>query len=692
MGKVSTTMGAYIRHAAAGTVYTSAFGSVWCSATETEFDVDVHENFTWKNMWLWCDAFTATSTRIRSRINGGFGNLSVVVNGTGEFSDLVNSDAIVAGNDVNLASTQTGAGVTTINQLRTDIEVASVVNTDNFMGLDQASGADSPAGLNGSGLGVELNTAEMRIRHVATARNMRLNVYGHTGAAISHVYFRKNGVNGNPHIAVPASATGNFADDVNTMAVAAGDRCTGMMDVTAVTLSFRGYIVLQNAVDTLFLQNYNHLWQAAIDEVSIYGYNSSIPVSYETGHAGVLKYAGATVRTNTCAANETSTLYNGVNPTAIVITIIALTTGIFEDTVNTAACAATDPLSWYLSARGGAEVLSAFQLKVELLMPVARTKALSADALLEKLGISKAFTSDAILKKSGVSKTLTADAYLEKLGITKILSADGLLEKIDLFKTLIADSLLEKQDLPKTISADALLEKLGVTKVFTSDGLLEKQDIPKTLTSDAILYKVGTLLLSADALLKKLDVLKTLSADGLLEKQDTPKTLTADAYLEKIDIPKSVTADALLLKSGTLDVIADALLEKLDISKLLSADALLQGTYQKILNADALLERGDIPKTFLADGLLEKSDILKALTADGLLEKLNNPKTFTSDGILQKINITKTLTADSLLSKTVTKAFLADALIGIGEIIVANNYPMDYVKYGKVAQLTSKVY
>lgn len=200
--------------------------------------------------------------------------------------------------------------------------------------------------------GVEANRQTL-YRTAGTLRSFYTKILtnDHTGASTMRV--RKNGANGNQLLSIPASTTGEFEDLVNTDVVAAGD----LMNIQ---------LIIGAGGTTFTLRNNRATYEASSGETvtpigtggdTISGVNTSTPVVGSTlsateannqvrmPFAATWRNYGVYVAVNTRDGNITSRpRVNGANVNQVV-TIITLTTGWFEDVVNTDALVAGDLIS-----------------------------------------------------------------------------------------------------------------------------------------------------------------------------------------------------------------------------------------------------------------------------------------------------------------------------------------------------------
>jgi hypothetical protein len=99
------------------TRYVPVGGSVRGAAVEaTEVHSQAHANvaFTWRDMVTYCSAYSLSggghNLTIRSRINGGNGNMVIQHTGTGQLSDTSNTDAVAVDDEFNYSFLATSSG------------------------------------------------------------------------------------------------------------------------------------------------------------------------------------------------------------------------------------------------------------------------------------------------------------------------------------------------------------------------------------------------------------------------------------------------------------------------------------------------------------------------------------------------------------------------------------------------------
>lgn len=215
----------------------------------------------------------------------------------------------------------------------------------------------------GSGPSLVNSTTESErqviVRMIFTASRMYVNVTANDRGA-STVRMRKNGANGNEVVAITASTTGKFEDAINTDVFASGD----LFNYQLVTGAGGSTFVLDAishisapSVNT-FQRNVTNV-SAALGNNDFYAISGVQTSSNESGNQNKIYGAGGTLKNlavfisaNTRDANCTVTLRKNGMAQAMTVTIPTLTTGTFEDLVNTVAVVANDLVNW-ISTRPG---------------------------------------------------------------------------------------------------------------------------------------------------------------------------------------------------------------------------------------------------------------------------------------------------------------------------------------------------
>lgn len=210
-----------------------------------------------------------TATTLRSRVNGGNGNISISIGAstTGTLEDTSNSDSIVNADLVCTSiTTGTGAGTITVRSV-----IVEYVVTSSSMPLLCGSplvGAVNSASTvyNGVGSGVTNNTTETNISAPlwtsGTLSNLQCYVSANTIAATSTIKSRIAAADGNLTLSIGSTATGYFEDTLNSDTVTSTDRIAtklvvGTSATNTITVTMIGVNVLYDyPVDSTGILNF----------------------------------------------------------------------------------------------------------------------------------------------------------------------------------------------------------------------------------------------------------------------------------------------------------------------------------------------------------------------------------------------------------------------------------------------------
>ena len=192
------------------------------SATEGPTQLIAQANATLKDLYAIVNSNTndATSTLI-SRKNGSNGNLTISVPATttGTFSDVSNSDSLVATDLVNLQLTTAG----TTGSLSINISVGYEAPVTNAQYIGNNTIGVPPLETNYAGIPtvVAFSTTapanfSFPIQGACVLSNLTINVLGNSMDDASTVNLQINGSDGNQTLSIPGAGTGVFSDVTNT--------------------------------------------------------------------------------------------------------------------------------------------------------------------------------------------------------------------------------------------------------------------------------------------------------------------------------------------------------------------------------------------------------------------------------------------------------------------------------------------
>ena len=231
MAQVQTVVGGTdLTPAGATQFFALAVGDSANDTTEAEREITYQTAGTLSDFFVrvTVNATSAAST-VRTRINGGNGNLSVSIAGaaTGIFEDTVNTDSVSVGDEVNTQSVAGAGGSITFSLIGALFD--SDVNTVTRLaapGNGFASGTDSISFTMLMGTGVTASSEEdnrLKVRTAGTLRDYFLFVATNGRTSTTTLGSRISGSNGNLSVSVGAAATGVFEDNASSDIIAVGD-------------------------------------------------------------------------------------------------------------------------------------------------------------------------------------------------------------------------------------------------------------------------------------------------------------------------------------------------------------------------------------------------------------------------------------------------------------------------------------
>lgn len=189
---------------------------------------------TFSHFGVYCSSNTrAVSTVINFRHNGANGNQSVTVPGgfTGLIEDSSDADTVVVGDSVDVVAASVGSDAGIFELSFQDSEFTSGANRFMEYPAPVPQGQTLSAGatnyfpvLGKAGNGVTLEaTVQTPSTYSGTYSHMHTYINTNTLSVGMVITFRKNGVNGNQTITVPAGSTGYFEDAVDSDTVSSSD-------------------------------------------------------------------------------------------------------------------------------------------------------------------------------------------------------------------------------------------------------------------------------------------------------------------------------------------------------------------------------------------------------------------------------------------------------------------------------------
>lgn len=352
-----------------GFVGSSRFGFI--STTETDTQLTLNTAGTLSLMWVrvTVSASTVTAT-MTSRKNSGAGAMTIAIGAaaTGEFSDVTNSDALVAGDEVNWKFENPASGGITITALRFVFAATSnsalwhVAPIGPSQSLNGVSEFYPLNGFHGSGSTTEANwqhTATVAATYGGLGCNVRTNSKGGT----SNLRLRKNGANGSSVVAIGAGVTGLLQDVTNTDSVSAGDLVNYAVDFFADGNALRfwalGVEATSAASQGTFLTPLGDLPTAIpLSTTTYFGVGNASTTATELNVRQDIPIAGAVdkgnvyIVANTLVGNATFRLRKNGADAAVLMTVGTAATGWFSDASNSESWAANDEITWQVITPG----------------------------------------------------------------------------------------------------------------------------------------------------------------------------------------------------------------------------------------------------------------------------------------------------------------------------------------------------
>jgi hypothetical protein len=337
---------------------------VTSSTTEANIQKRVRTPGVYSNLYVRVITNTLTGTcTIRFRKNGANGNQVITIGAglTGEFTDAINFDTVVA-TDLISASVVCPAGGTSIILVafgpvfNADAGLTACTYNATQSAFYTANATRNFMRLGGAQLlvGSESIADQIRIKIAADLKWYQTIVGTNARTTTTFTGLRKNGADGSNVNTIGAGLTGLFEDTINTDALVIGDLVNRFILGGASTENFNA---IQSAEIISVAQQVQYVCQgtqavAAASTRFDYISGNCIFASTEVDVQRPIQFiaraslANVYVSANATSGNSVFTLRkNGVD-TAITITVGAAATGFFEDTTNTVDFLPTDQVDW----------------------------------------------------------------------------------------------------------------------------------------------------------------------------------------------------------------------------------------------------------------------------------------------------------------------------------------------------------
>ena len=354
--------------AASNTSYPVLLGnySLFRSASEAGANIVWRSDGVLSNLYINILTNDRAASTFRTRKGTADANIAVSITGstTGKFEDTSNTDTVTAGDNWH-AKIVTGAGGTvftynvnsvlfaattnTVHKIGcgfTDISLASTTEFSPFYGRSVTpQAADSNVG--------------MTMRTAGTLAKLGVQVGINSRTTTSTLRSRVNSAFGAQTISIAGGTTGNVEDTTNSDTIASGDLINWSMTTGTGTELIEPNSTHVEFTTTNSLQQY--VAGIAVGLAQTAGLTRYYPfqgrllenatesnVVAETNLAFTASLLQCNISANTIVLDSTLTLRKNSAPGNQVVTITALTTGIFQDTVNTDSIVATDTLDYQI--------------------------------------------------------------------------------------------------------------------------------------------------------------------------------------------------------------------------------------------------------------------------------------------------------------------------------------------------------
>lgn len=352
--------------------YAGSCPSLTVSSIAAQRQVIVRMIFTMSKLYVNVIANDRGASTLRIQINGANGNevVAITASTTGKFEDLVNTDVLASGNLISYQLV-TGAGGTTF--VFNTISHVSSPSVNTFARLVTNISLGLGAGDFYPISGAQSGNTEVGVQckifgNGGTFKNLAVFISSNTRDADCTVTLRKNSVNQTMTVTVPTLTTGTFEDLVNTVAVVANDlvNWTTTRPGTTGTCNCIYMAVAFETTDNTFMVN--GFGSTTVNAASTVYYtimgSPSISVTTESEAQSearitfTLSKLRVFIGTNTVVASSSVTLRKNAANGNQTVSITGLTTGAFEDAVNTDTVVATDLLdSQLITGAGGTSLV-----------------------------------------------------------------------------------------------------------------------------------------------------------------------------------------------------------------------------------------------------------------------------------------------------------------------------------------------
>lgn len=217
-----------------------------------------------------------------------------------------------------------------------------------------------------SGLSTTESQTQLTVRDSGTFSNLFVNIDANSANATSTIRTRKNGVNGNQSVSIPASTTGNFEDAVNSDSVVSGDKVGYAVTYGGTS----GLALIPTVLSCLYTSSsatntVTFLFDSSLSVMSttgnhFSGLNSVVSSNATESNAALFPEITTTSTFSNLFVNVISNSDSSFSHTvtsrknsaagAMSVSIAASTTGILEDTTHSDSIISTDSFDLLFSA------------------------------------------------------------------------------------------------------------------------------------------------------------------------------------------------------------------------------------------------------------------------------------------------------------------------------------------------------
>ena len=305
----------------------------------------------------------ASTFRTRKGTNNANLVVSITASGTGKFEDTTNTDAVTAGDNWH-GQIVTGAGGTVFTVRTTAVLFAATTNTGIVRGGNDVTfntaSATTPVNIWGNeqpavgGVDSDVGTT---YRIAGTLKNMLINVRTNARTTTTTLVSRVNSLTANLTISISAAATGILEDTSNSDIISIDDLVNFAFVSGTGTENLVYDAVFADFGTTTNKQMYVASSGVAITQaagVTTYYFFSGRLLAnttetnqlVEANLAFTASNLQCNITDNSIVIDSTLKLIKNSSAGNAVVTITALTTGVFQDTVNTDSIVATDTLDY----------------------------------------------------------------------------------------------------------------------------------------------------------------------------------------------------------------------------------------------------------------------------------------------------------------------------------------------------------